>query len=182
MKEIIIAISVILVALIIGIVIIVVCRKKLGSVSNDTQKSKIPEKFNLKLNKSYMNIKELKFLEILNRVLPTECIAFPKVGVDTIISPDGDKVAYNLIVGQNVDICVFLIKTMEPILVVELYENDTIKQGLKVQNVNVIKALNTVKLPILKYVMKDEIDKDELKEKVLKSIKAEALVQIITKK
>ena len=56
MKETIIAISVILVALIIGIVIIVVCRKKLGGVSNDTQKSKIPEKFNLKLNINFTHL------------------------------------------------------------------------------------------------------------------------------
>ena len=181
MSEVLIAILIIVLALIIGAVIIIVCRKKLN-VNSNTSKSNAEQSFNLKINSPYMQLDELKFLEILNRALPTECIAFPKVGVDTLLSPNGDKVGFNKIVGKYVDVCVFLIKTMEPILVIDLYEDDTIKQGLKVLDTDIIKALNSVKLPILKITMKKDLDKDELKTKVVKSIKNDALVHIITKK
>lgn len=182
MWETIIAISIIVLALIIGAIIIIVCRKKLSVNSVSSSKGQNEESFNLKINSPYMKLEELKFLETLNRILPTECIAFPKVGVDTLVSPNGDRVGFNKIVGKYVDVCVFLIKTMEPILVIDLYEDDTIKQGLKILDTNIVKALNAVKLPILKVTMKDKMDLDELKTKILKSIKNDALVQIITKK
>lgn len=181
MTETIYALVVVIVSLVIAIVLYFSLKQKL-KVEQDTIKKAQPSELNLVINKKYLGIKELKFLELLNRVLPTECIAFPKVGVDTILSPTNNKLGYNSIVGNYVDVCIFLIKTMEPILVIDLYEDNTIKQGLKILNTDVVKALNSVKLPILKYVLKDDIDKDELKMEVLKSIKNEYLVEILTKK
>lgn len=181
MLDTIIAISIIVVALVIGIIIVIALRKKYD-VSNVYKEKQEPKEFNLEIKKPYMEISELKFLETLNRVLPPECVAFPKVGVENLVGPKGDKVGFNAICGTYVDICVFLISTMEPLLVIELVEENTIKQGLKLTNINVIKALNSVKIPIIKYTMSDKIDKDDLKTKVLKSIKSDALVQMIAKK
>lgn len=181
MTEIIIAVSIVLVALIIGIVIIVSLRKKYD-ISKDYLNKQEPKEFNLEIKKPYLKFEELKFLETLNKVLPAECVAFPKVGVDAILNPKGDKIGYNTIVGKYVDVCIFLIKTMEPVLVIDLVEENTLKQGLKLIDANVIKALNSVKIPIIKYAMSDKIDKDDLKTRVLKSLKNDALVSIITKK
>ena len=64
----------------------------------------------------------------------------------------------------------------------DLTASDAAKQGLKVMNANTIKALNAVKIPIIKYAMSDKIDKDDLKTKVLKSLKNDVLVSLITKK
>ena len=181
MTEIIIAGSIILVALIIGLIITVSLRKKY-SISNEILNKQQPKEYNLEIKKPYLRFEELKFLETLNKVLPAECVAFPKVGVDAMVNPKGDKVGYNTIVGKYVDVCVFLIKTMEPLLVIDLVEDNTLKQGLKIMDNNVIKALNSVKIPIIKYAMSEKIDKEDLKTRVLKSLKNDALVSIITKK
>ena len=179
MKEAIIAVGIILVAVIIGIAIIVILKRKYSTAN---VQSNTPKDFNLEIKKPYLSMAELKFLETLNKILPFECVAFPKVGVDTLVAPKGDKLGFNAITGNYVDICVFLIQTMEPLLVIELVEENTLKQGLKVMNTNTIKALNAVKIPIIKYAMSDKIDKDDLKTKVLKSMKNDVLVSLITKK
>ena len=175
----IIAVGIILVAFIVGISIIVILKRKY-SLKEET--SSTPQSFNLEIKKPYLSMAELRFLETLNKVLPVECVAFPKVGVDSLVAPKGDKLGFNAITGNYVDICVFLIQTMEPLLVIELVEENTLKQGLKVMNTNTIKALNAVKIPIIKYAMSDKIDKDDLKTKVLKSLKNDVLVSLITKK
>lgn len=180
MQETIIAVGIVLVALIIGVSIIVILRRKYSN--NNVNEVATPKEFNLEIKKPYLTMAELKFLETLNKVLPFECVAFPKVGVDSLVAPKGDKLGYNAISGNYVDICVFLIQTMEPLLVIELVEENTIKQGLKVMNANTIKALNAVKIPIIKYAMSDKIDKEDLKTKVLKSLKNDVLVSLITKK
>ena len=179
MMDTIIPVGIILVAFIIGISIIIILKRK---YSIKEEPSKAPQSFNLEIKKPYLSMAELKFLETLNKVLPVECVAFPKVGVDTLVAPKGDKLGYNAITGNYVDICVFLIQTMEPLLVIELVEENTLQQGLKVMDTNTIKALNAVKIPIIKYVMSDKIDKDDLKTKVLKSLKNDLLVSLITKK
>lgn len=180
MQEAIIAVSIILVALIIGIAIIVILKRKYSTSS--AKDTATPKEFNLEIKKPYLTMPELRFLETLNKVLPVECVAFPKVGVDTLVTPKGDKNGFNAVAGNYVDICIFYIKTMEPLLVIDLVEENTLKQGLKIMNTNTIKALNAVKIPIIKYAMSDKIDKDDLKTKVLKAIKSDVLVSLITKK
>lgn len=179
--DILIPIAIIVVAIAVAIVIVVSLRKKYN-VSNVYAGQSAPKDFNLQLKKPYMELAELKFLEILNRVLPSECIAFPKVAVNNLVEPKGDKLGYNAISGNSVDICIFLIKTMEPILVIDLADDNTLSKGLKVLEPNVIKALNAVKIPVLKYTITDKIDREDLKTKILKSIKNDILVQFITKK
>ena len=90
MTEIVIAGSIILVALIIGVIIIVSLRKKY-SISKDILNKQQPKEYNLEIKKPYLRFEELKFLETLNKVLPAECVAFPKVGVDAMVNPALNK-------------------------------------------------------------------------------------------
>lgn len=177
MEDYIIAVIILASGLLIGTIIFIALRRKYGMNVLKQKQVNATVEFSLKLHKPFMSGEEMKFLEVLHRALPNEVIAFPHVPVKQIVEPKDNKVAYNQIDG-NLDICVFLIKTMEPILVIDLYENDPIKQGLKIIEPVIVKALNAAKLPSLKVVMQETYDEDELRAKVISSLKPEMLLQL----
>ena len=178
MEDYIIAIIILSSAVFIGLIAFILLRRKYDSHTKVKKPKNVELEYSLKLHKPFMTAGEMKFIEVLHRALPNEVIAFPHISVQKIVEPKDNKVAFNLLQGQYVDICVFLIKTMEPILVIDLYEEDPIKQGLKVIDASVLKALNTVKLPSMKVVMKETYDEDELRAKVISSLKPEMLLQL----
>ena len=126
-----------------------------------------PKVVAVELKKSFMKPNEVKFLNDLCKILPSEFVAFPHVGVDNIVQPKGDKVLYNTILSQYLDVCVFLKKTMEPVLAIDLYEPSPIEQQMKQLHPNVVKALTTVKIPLLAYQLSEEYDLGELRTKVI---------------
>lgn len=95
----------------------------------------------------YMDVREVIFYEYLQRALPHNCVAFPKVGVDSILKPKGSKNSYNSILSKYVDYIVFNKQTMKPVLYVDLYDDSLNEQILKEEDKNVENALKAVKLP-----------------------------------
>ena len=90
------------------IVIIVLIARK-----TDTKLSlKEPEvKFSdgdLSLHEQYMDLREVIFYEYLQRSIPSNCVALPRVGVDTLVQPRGSKNFYNAIMSKYVDYVVFI--------------------------------------------------------------------------
>ena len=141
------------------------------------QKLSMPKKLNeniakvdVGLNSHFCSEKEMKFLEYLHRAMPKEFIAFPRVGVDQLVSPKKDRNAYNAIMSKYVDVVVFTRKDMTPVLVIDLIQKGSAQQQYEELDANVIKVLKAVKLNLLKVEMEDAYDIEALKTNVLKAL------------
>ena len=146
----------IVVALIICLIIIVVLKKKTNKRSQNISKSKSVE--NLKLVDNYCSEIEMKFLEALHKAMPRELIAFPYVGVDNVVCPKNDKNNYNKILSKYIDVCIFYRRTMQPVLAIDLFNSNPIKQALKKMDSDVYEALKLVNIPIVEIKLVDEYD------------------------
>lgn len=122
------------------------------------------------LNKCYITAEEMKILEYVHKALPKDFIAFPRVGVNQIVSPTKNLVAYNSILSKYLDICVFYRKTMEPLLVIDLQWDNEIKQQFKVMDNNVVAVLNAVKLKVVPIKVEPAYDIAELRKKLLSAL------------
>ena len=124
----------------------------------------------VELNKCYITAEEMKILEYVHKALPKDFIAFPRVGVNQIVSPTINLVAYNSILSKYLDICVFYRKTMEPLLVIDLQWDNEIKQQFKVMDNNVVAVLNAVKLKVVPIKVEPAYDIAELRKKLLSAL------------
>ena len=133
-------------------------------------KKKAKGKLEVELNKEYVSEEEMKLLEYIHKALPRDFIAFPRVGVNQIINPTKNLVAYNSIMAKSVDICVFLRKTMEPVLIIDILWDNEAKQQFHDMDVNVIDVLNAVKLKIVKIKIEPAYDIPNLRKVLLSSL------------
>lgn len=124
----------------------------------------------VELNKCYVTAEEMKILEYVHRALPKDFIAFPRVGVNQVVSPTKNLVAYNSILSKYLDICVFYRKTMEPLLVIDLQWDNEVKQQFKVMDENVVAVLNAVKLKVVPIKVEPAYDIAELRKKLLSAL------------
>lgn len=124
----------------------------------------------VELNKCYVTAEEMKILEYVHRALPKDFIAFPRVGVNQVVSPTKNLVAYNSILSKYLDICVFYRKTMEPLLVIDLQWDNEVKQQFKVMDDNVVAVLNAVKLKVVPIKVEPAYDIAELRKKLLSAL------------
>lgn len=144
--------------------------KKKTKINREMVTKYIPKDISVKLNEHYITEKEMMFLSALTKALPNELIAFPMVGVDKLVSPEKDKLIFNAITSKYVDVCVFLRKGMKPVLVVDLYEEGGVSEKLKTMDENVVRALNKVKIPVMKYAVRVDYDLDDMKMKVIQNL------------
>lgn len=124
----------------------------------------------IELNKTYATPEEMKVLESIHKALPKDFIAFPRVGVDQIVSPTKNLVAFNAIMSKYVDICVFYRKTMEPVLVIDLVWDNAVKQQFKIMDENVKNALKTAKLKVFGLKIEPAYDIDALRKNLLSAL------------
>lgn len=129
-----------------------------------------PKTLKLKLNKEYISKKEMVFLNAVHKALPAEFIAFPKIALENLFSPSGDKVSYNLISGKLADVCIFAKETMEPILVVDLVESEASVADLHQMNAVARKALQIAKINILELEAEDSYDLVKLRKQLLSAM------------
>ena len=127
------------------------------------------------LKKSYVTEESMKFLEYLHRAMPKELIAFPKVGVDQIVVPKKDKVAFNAILSKYVDICVFVRKTMEPVMVVDLVASNASVEQYNEMDTNVVAVLKAVKVPVLRVKIEEGYDIEALRANILNVLPAKVV-------
>ena len=157
--------------------IVFVLKRKFGKERKMITKHQ-PKNVNVEIRKPYMKPNEIVFLKNLDKVLPAEFVAYPKVGVDNIISPKNDKILYNTILRQYIDVCVFLRTTMEPVLAIDLYENSPVEQQLKQFHPNVVTALKTVKLPIVQFLLAEEYNLIELRTKIIDAMPSKMIAML----
>lgn len=126
-----------------------------------------PKTLKLKLNKEYISKKELVFLNAVHKALPAEFIAFPKVALENLFSPTGDKISYNLISGKIADVCIFTKDSMEPILVIDLVETEISAPTFNQMNAIAKKALSIAKIPVLELEAKETYDLVKLRKDLI---------------
>ncbi len=165
------------VILAIAVLIVFLLKRSYGKDPGMVTKSE-PKVVEVELKKCFMKTTEMTFLNNLSKILPSEFVAFPHVGVDNIVQPKGNKVLYNTILSQYLDVCVFLRKTMEPVLAIDLYEPSPVEQQMKQLHPNVVKALSTVKIPLLSYQLSEEYDLTELRTKVIDSMPSKMVAML----
>jgi hypothetical protein len=162
-SELIAALVIILIGIVVAIITYVLLKKHNFGEKNKKAKGKLE----VELNKEYVSEPEMKLLECVHRALPKDFIAFPRVGVDKIVSPTKNLVAYNSIMSKYVDICVFLRKTMEPVLAIDIMWDNTAKQQFAEMDTNVIDVLKAVKLKVVKIKIEPAYDLSALKKTLL---------------
>ena len=143
---------------------------KKHSFGGNSKGGKAKGKLEVELKKEFVSSEEMKLLEYIHKALPKDFIAFPRVGVDQIVSPKKNLVAYNSILSKYVDICVFLRKTMEPVLVIDILWDNEAKQQFHNMDINVVDVLNAVKLKVVKVKVEPAYDIPSLKKALLTSL------------
>ena len=157
---------IVLVGLCIFILTIVMLKRQPKKKKNSIKSTNL----SLELNQHYCSEAEMKFLEALHKALPRDFIAFPYVGVDNIVNPIGDKNMYNKILSKYVDVCVFLRRTMTPVLAIDLFNSNPIVQALKKMDRDVYDALKCAKLPIVEIRMAETYDLNILKKNIIDNL------------
>ena len=158
-------------------VIIYFLKRKFGEDRGMVTKD-IPKQVYVELKKRYLKPEEVSFLKSLSKVLPAEFVAYPKVGVDNLVQPKNDKVLYNTILSQYIDVCVFLRTTMEPVLAIDLFSPSPVEQQMKKLHPNVIKAMQTVKIPLIQFQVAEEYNLIELRTKVIDAMPSKIVAML----
>ena len=114
--------------------------------------------------------KEFKLLIIVNRILPKGYVAFPKVGVDLILVPLGNKTLYDSIQNQYIDLVVFEEDTMKPKVAIDLYDGTIGDEQLDVENPTVVKALKVAELPLISFRVKTDYTTEEIKDPIYEAL------------
>lgn len=177
--DIILPIAIIIIAIFIAVLLYKSLTKRFKKPIDNTFKAS--ENAQVSLKKNYCTEQEMHFLDALHKALPRECISFPRVGVTKIIQPKGNLVDFKSVMGQYLDIVVFLRKEMIPILVIDLYEESPATQQLKKFDDNVITVLNAIKLPIMKKQIQENYNIDELLVEVLNHLDTSTIALIRNK-
>lgn len=161
-------ILIILLAVAIGILLYKRLQKKFNKpLDLSPKQNSTPQ---VKLKDNYCTEEEMKFLEALHKSLPRDFISFPHVGVSKLIEPKGNMIDYKSIQGKYVDICVFLRKTMTPILVIDLYQQSPVAQQLKKFDDFTNNVLKAVKIPVIRKAIQNNYNSEELLVDVLDKV------------
>lgn len=155
--------------LIVFLTIALLKRKKI----NEETSLKEADPSSVGVREKYMFRQEVKMLRILNEVLPSSFLTLPKVSLSSLLEPRGSKLVYNKLATTCVDFVVFEEATMTPVLIVDIYDNSFSDEALLEQEPFLTAILEKINLPCLAYQLKGEINKDEVKKLVEKSLKLE---------
>lgn len=126
----------------------------------------------------YVSEEEMKFLDYLHMALPQEFIAFPRVGVDQIVTPGKNRIAYNAIMSKYVDVVVFYRKTMEPVLVVDLVHKNSASETAQAMDGNIVTILKSIKLNIVQVDLEPSYNIEALRHQLIHSIPDKILAEI----
>lgn len=121
-------------------------------------------------SKKFLFRKELKFIAHVSRILPPEYVVFPKVGLDLILEPVGNKDLYNSVANKYVDMIIFEEATMKPVLAIDTYDGTIGNEQLDLKCPNVVKALEAAELPLLEFKIKNDYTEAEIKQPVFEAL------------
>lgn len=120
------------------------------------------------IGEKFLFRKEIKVLSLINRILPKEYIAFPKVGIDLILTPIGNHDLYDSIKDKYIDLVIFEEATMKPKIAIDLFDGSIGDEQLDIESPEVLQALKLAELPILEIKVKFNYTEKEIKEPIFK--------------
>ena len=123
-------------------------------------------KINLSLKSNCMSQKEVEFYFYVNKRLGDHMVILPRVSMDSILIPEGDKRQYKALLGKLLDFVIFEKRSMKPLLVIDLVEHDFVSGVMQYYDKNVTKVLNALNLPVIDITVKDFYIFDEIKQKI----------------
>lgn len=149
-------VSILVVFVVVAIFLGVKINQKMSGYHKDALDfSNVDAKSQLIRHIPYLWPKEFEFLEMFKSILPDGYLIVPKVGVDKIVKPHGSLVVYNAIKTKYVDFCVFQTRNMEPVVVLDCFYPSIADSTIKEMDKAVVKALDAVDIPVLKYEILD---------------------------
>lgn len=178
------------VSLIVGLVLLVVAivggiffaiklNKKVSKDVQDTNWDKINTDGMLQKHIPLLWPKELEFYEMIKSVIPKDFIIIPKLGVDEIVKPNHNLLLFNAVKTEHVDFCVVKASNMEPVVVLDTYYPSICDSTIQELPKAVLKALNSVNIPVVKYEILDvPYDKDAVLKQFLDAIDPVSLAQM----
>lgn len=122
-----------------------------------------------KVNK-FLYRKELKILALISKILPKGYVAFPKIGIDTILEPVGNAELFNLVKNKYVDIVIFDEITMQPKVAVDIFDGSIGDEQMDIVSPDVVEALKLADLPLVSIKVKTEYSKDEVQSPIYKAL------------
>jgi hypothetical protein len=144
-------------------------KKKIDYTQSKSKGSKLEGQVKVTINKPYMPAERFRFYNALQRALPLEYIAFPNVGVDNIIKPAGNLIAYNAIAGKYLDYVIFKKEDMSPVATVDLMDQTLSITSTMKQDPVITKTLKAVNIPVLEFLVEDKYNEKEILARFLDS-------------
>ncbi len=124
----------------------------------------------LVVQETFMVRKELLFWKYLNSILPRRFVAVPKVALNTLVVPDGDKTIFNLVADKSLDFVVFGEQSMHPVLVIDIYDKSFNDENLEEQDPFLVEILNKLNLKVLHILVANDFDREETKKIIFKAL------------
>ena len=163
-------------------------RKKTGKNKKEKQKKVKEKKPRTKKKKSevqelnkqgsycdtvdkFLYRKEIKVFILINKILPKGYICFPKIGLDTILTPIGSHDLFDSVKGKYVDFVVFKQETMKPVAVVDIFDGSIDDEQIDVDCPEVTLALKSAELPTVSFRVKPDYSIDEIKTPLFEALK-----------
>jgi len=123
------------------------------------------EEANIKIKEKFLFQKEIKVLDIFVKNFSTKYLIVPKVALKNFIAPKSSKIFFNSISGKIVDFVFFDKINLNPVLVVDIFDNTMGDESIKEIDKDLVTALKVVSLPLISIQIKDDIlEKDILPE------------------
>ena len=162
----------------IAFAIFIIGKKKFKSNKEKTFRTVDEKDISVSPVGAYVDESVMKFLDYLHMALPQEFIAFPKVGVDQLVVPGKNRVAYNAIMSKYVDVVVFYRKTMEPVLIVDLIDTNAGVESAKLMDRDVAAVLKAIKLNIVEVRLEKAYNIETLRHQLIHKIPDKILAEI----
>ncbi len=124
----------------------------------------------LTVQDTFMVRKELLFWKYLNSILPRRFVAVPKVALNTLVVPDGDKTIFNLVADKSLDFVIFSEQNMHPVLVIDIFDKSFNDENLEEQDPFLVEILSKLNLKVLHILVANDFDREEAKKAIFKAL------------
>lgn len=155
------------IAVVIGVAIYIKTRPEQIQKENPFSKGEVL----LKIKGAFMDKQETYYFDFMQRHLDSDKLIVPKIGIDNLLAPIGNKKQYEAISSKYVDFIIFDKKTMLPLVAIDLVE-EKMSSKLTYFDKDVSEALKMVKIPIYTQYVEDFYAYDDLMGKMQTAIPA----------
>ena len=139
-------------------------------LNREVKKNFFDDDVHLSLKDKFLLPEELEFQKFMQDHLPKSMVIFPKICLESITKPFGNRNQYNAISSKYLDFVIFQVSDMRPIIVVDLIHNASGNTNVAKYDNDVKSALKGIHLPVMKIIVQDFYVYDEIKEEMEKCV------------